>query len=135
MRRYSVGQFTGGINMEIKVLDDNFSVCKVTDYSFVNLESQYCFVGKTDEENSLVCITDDVPANTTERDDGWRAFRIHGILDFSLIGILSKISALLAENEIGIFAISTYNTDYILTKKENYDKAIDVLLEAGYHIV
>lgn len=121
--------------MEIKVLDDNFSVCKVTDYSFINLESQYCFVGKTDEENSLVCITDDVPANTTERDDGWRAFRIQGILDFSLIGILSKISALLAENEIGIFAVSTYNTDYILIKKENFNKAIDVLRKAGYHIV
>lgn len=121
--------------MEIKILDDNFSVCKVTDYSFVSLESQYCFIGKTDEENSLVCMTDDVPENTTERDDGWRAFRIQGILDFSLIGILSKISALLAENKIGIFAISTYNTDYILTKKESFDKAIDVLLKAGYHVV
>jgi len=60
--------------------DDNFSVCKGTNYSFVNLESQYCFIGKTDEENSLVCITDDVPANTTERDDGWRAFRHQDIL-------------------------------------------------------
>ncbi len=129
------GQLARGVNMEIKILDDNFSVCKVTDYSLVNLESKYCFIGKTDEENSLVCITDDIPANATERDDGWRAFRIQGILDFSLIGILSKISALLAENKIGIFAISTYNTDYILTKKENYDKAIDVLLKAGYHIV
>lgn len=126
---------TRGVNVEIKILDDNFSVCKVTDYSFVSLESQYCFIGKTDEENSLVCMTGDVPANTTERDDGWRAFRIQGILDFSLIGILSKISALLAENKIGIFAISTYNTDYILTKKESFDKAIDVLLKAGYHVV
>jgi len=121
--------------MEIKILDYDFSVCKVSNYSLVNFESEYCFIGKTDEENSLVCITNDVPVNSTEHDDGWKAFRIQGILDFSLIGILSKISALLAENEIGIFAISTYNTDYILTKKENYDKAIDVLLQAGYHIV
>jgi len=120
--------------MEIKTLDYDFSVCKVSNYSCVNFESKYCFIGKTDEENSLVCITNDVPANSTERDDGWKAFRIQGILDFSLIGILSKISTLLAENEIGIFAISTYNTDYILTKKENYDKAIGVLLKAGYHV-
>jgi len=133
--KYSEEQFTRGVNMEIKILDDNFSVCKVTDYSFVDLKSQYCFIGKTDEENSLVCMTDDVPANTTERDDGWRAFRIQGILDFSLIGILSEISTLLAKNEIGIFAVSTYNTDYILTKKENFDKAIDALLKAGYHVV
>lgn len=121
--------------MEIKILECDFSVCKVTDYSLVQLESEYCFIGKTDEENSLVCMTDDVPVNTTERDDGWRAFRIQGILNFSLIGILSKISTLLAENEIGIFAISTYNTDYILTKKENYDKAIRVLRKAGYRIL
>lgn len=120
--------------MEIKTLDYDFSVCKVTDYSLVNLESKYCFIGKTEEENSLVCMTKDVPANSTERDDGWKAFRIQGILDFSLIGILSEIATLLAENQIGIFAISTYNTDYILTKRENYDQAIDVLLKAGYHV-
>lgn len=121
--------------MEIKIIDYNFSVCKVTDYLYIDFESEYWFIGKTDEENSLVCITDDVPVNVTERDDGWKAFRIQGILDFSLIGILSKISTLLAENHIGIFAISTYNTDYIFIKKENYDKAIEVLLKAGYHIV
>jgi len=121
--------------MELKILDYDFSVCKVADYSLVNFESKYCFIGKTDEENSLVCITKEVPANTEERDDGWRAFRIQGILDFSLIGILSEISALLAENKIGIFAVSTYNTDYILTKKENFNKAIDILRKAGCHVV
>ena len=56
-------------------------------------------------------------------------------MDFSLIGILSRISTLLADNKIGIFAISTYNTDYILVKQENYDKALDILLKAGYKIV
>ena len=120
--------------MEIKKITYDFSVCKVEDYSLVNLDTEYCFVGKTDEEKSLVCLTCDVPDNVTDRDDGWRAFRIQGVLDFSLIGILSKISSVLAENEIGIFAISTFNTDYILTKKENYDKAIAVLSKAGYQI-
>ncbi len=121
--------------MEIKKIDLDFSICKVKEYSMVNLESEYCFIGRTDEENSLVCITGNVPENTIEREDGWKAFRIQGVLDFSLIGILSKISALLAENNIGIFAVSTYNTDYILTKEENYSKALDVLSKAGYRIV
>ncbi len=121
--------------MEIKKIDFDFSVCKVEDYSQVNLEQEFCFIGKTDDEKSLVCLTENVPQNMTERDDGWRAFRIQGILDFSLIGILSKISFLMAENGIGIFAVSTYNTDYILTKKENYNKAIKVLSDAGYLIV
>lgn len=80
-------------------------------------------------------MTEHVPPNVTERDDGWKAFRIQGILDFSLIGILSEISSLMAQNGIGIFAISTYNTDYVLVKKENYEKALQVLLKAGYQIV
>ncbi len=121
--------------MEIKKLNFDFSVCKVNDFSKVNLDCEYCFIGKTDEEKSLVCITGEVPDNTTERDDGWKAFRIQGVLDFSLIGILSKISTILAENKIGIFAISTYNTDYILVKNENLKKALTVLAEAGYKIV
>ncbi|MBD5396020.1 MAG: ACT domain-containing protein, partial [Lachnospiraceae bacterium] len=74
------------------------------------------------------------PANVTERDDGWRAFRIEGVLDFSLIGILSKISAILAEAKIGIFAVSTFNTDYILVKAENFEKALSVLAAAGYDL-
>jgi len=121
--------------MEIKKIDYDFSVCKVNDFSLVDFTKEYVFTGKTDEENSVVCITENIPENAFERDDGWKAFRIQGILDFSLIGILSKISTLLAENSIGIFAISTYNTDYILTKKENYPKALEVLSDAGYKIV
>lgn len=121
--------------MEIKKIDFDFSVCKVEDYSQVDLEQEFCFIGKTDEEKSLVCLTENVPLNTVERDDGWKAFRIQGVLDFSLIGILSKISSLLAEKEIGIFAISTYNTDYILTKTKDYSKAIEVLSNEGYKIV
>ncbi len=120
--------------MEIKKISYDFSVCKMKDITGVDFNCEFCFLSRTDEEISLVCITVNVPPNVVERDDGWKAFRIQGILDFSLIGILSKISTLLADNEIGIFAISTYNTDYILTKAENYIKALDVLSEAGYQV-
>lgn len=121
--------------MELKKLEGSFSVCKVVDYSMVNLNSTYCFIGKTDEENSLVCLQEEVPENTIEREDHWKAFRIQGSLDFSLIGILSEISTLLAKNSIGIFAISTFNTDYILMKEEHFTNAMRVLAEAGYHIL
>lgn len=120
--------------MKIKKINGIFSVCKVSDFSQVNFDAPYCFIGQTDEEKSLVCLTENVPKNTIEYDNGWKAFRIQGVLDFSLIGILSKITSLLAENKIGIFAISTYNTDYILTKQENYEKALKLLNEAGYLI-
>lgn len=125
-------KYLGESPMKVEKIDYDFSVCKVKDYSQVNFMSEYFFIGRTDEENSLVCITEDVPDNVTERDDGWKAFRIQGTLDFSLVGILSEISTLLAENEIGIFAVSTYNTDYILTKSGNYDKALKVLSDAGF---
>lgn len=121
--------------MKIKAIEHDFSVCKVADYSLVNLNSEYVFIGKTDEECSLVCITSEVPTNTIEREDGWKAFRIDGVLDFSLIGILSKISTDLAENKIGIFAVSTFNTDYILTKKEQFSSALQVLEKAGYEVI
>ena len=121
--------------MEIKKIDHNFQVCQVEDYSLVNLNSEYSFIGKTDVEKSLVCITDEVPANVIQQDDGWKAFRIQGVLNFSLIGILAKIAAALADNGISIFAVSTYNTDYVLMKKENYQKALDVLKALGYMII
>lgn len=121
--------------MEIKKFNQNFSVCQVKDYSLINLDSEYCFIGKTDEEKSLVCITSEVPENTIQRDDGWKAFRIQGVLDFSLIGILAKIATVLADNGISIFAVSTYNTDYVMIKKENYQKALDILQTTGYKIV
>ena len=121
--------------MEIKKIDHNFSVCQVEDYSLINLNSEYSFIGKTDEEKSLVCITDEVPANVIQQDDGWKAFRIQGVLIFSLIGILAKIASALADNGISIFAVSTYNTDYVLMKKENYQKALDVLKALGYMII
>lgn len=120
--------------MELKRIQYDFTVCKVASEADLLTGKDFYFVGKTDEEISLVCITEDTPLHTTERDDGWKAFRIQGVLDFSLIGILSKISGILAENEIGIFAVSTFNTDYILVKKENYKKALRVLADAGYTV-
>ena len=121
--------------MELKTMEYNLSVCKVTDISDINLTSDFYFVGKTDEELSLVCKTEDTPQNTTEREDGWRGFRIQGVLDFSMIGILSKLSGILADHKIGIFAVSTYNTDYILVKEGNYERALTVLASEGYTIV
>ena len=117
--------------MNLKVIDTEFSVCKVEDYSQVDLNEEFVFAGHTDEELSLVCPTSLVPDNTTECNDGWKAFRIEGVLDFSLVGILSRISTCLADNSIGIFAISTFNTDYILIKDGDFEKAIEVLELAG----
>lgn len=121
--------------MQLQPIPCNFSVCKVRDYSQVDLDTPFCFTGRTDEECSLVCPAEQVPSNTIERDDGWRGFRICGVLDFSLIGILSKIAGILADAKIGIFAISTYNTDYVLMKQENFQRALELLASEGYEVL
>ena len=120
--------------MVLKKLPYKLTVCKVVDIKEIDLNTEFYFIGRTDEELSLVCKTEDTPAATTERDDGWCGFRIEGVLDFSLIGILSKLSGILAENSIGIFAVSTFNTDYILVKGENFERAMTVLADAGYTV-
>lgn len=121
--------------IEIKRIDYDFAVCKVADYSFINRNAEFCFIGKTEDENSLVCFTSDVPKNVIKRDDGWKAFRIQGILDFSMIGILSRISGILAKESISVFAVSTFNTDYIFVKNRNYEKALEILKQNGYSVV
>lgn len=121
--------------MKLKVLSESFTVCKLRNAGEIDLTREFCFVGKTDEELSLVCPTEEVPKHTLAREDGWRGFRIEGVLDFSLIGILAKISGILAEAKIGIFVFSTYNTDYIFTKENQFQQALDALGTVGYQIV
>jgi len=120
--------------LTLEALAGEFTVCKVTDYSGVNLTDKYCFVGKTGEENSLVCETSRVPANTTEREDNWRALRVAGKLDFAMVGVLAELSAVLARRNIGIFVVSTYNTDYIFLKNARFEEAVSALEKSGYPV-
>lgn len=120
--------------MTLKMISRDFSVCKVKEIRPETLQGDFCFIGKTDEELSLVCETNLAPEDATAREDGWRAFRIEGILDFSLTGVLAPIAALLADRKIGIFAVSTYNTDYILVRREKLAEAAELLEDAGYTV-
>ena len=78
--------------MKLQALPQAFTVCQVSDLSGVDFSRDFVFVTKTDEEVSLVCETECVPPNALAREDGWRAFRVSGVLEFSLVGILAKIS-------------------------------------------
>ena len=118
--------------LTILPLPQTLSVCKVADLSLVDPDSEPLFIGRTDDEVSVVCPTDMVPENTLERDDGWRAFRIAGQLEFSMVGVLAGISCVLADVGIPIFVVSTFDTDYILVKTKRFDETLHVLSEAGY---
>ena len=120
--------------MILEMLSADLTVCQLQSAAAIDLQKDFYFIGRTDEELSLVCRTADTPSETIAREDGWKGFRIQGQLDFSLIGILSQISGVLADAKIGIFAVSTYNTDYILVKTENFARAADALSAAGFTV-
>ena len=121
--------------MRIEVLEPEFTVCRVTDYSKVDLEGEFVFTGSTDGERSLVCPTTAVPDDTVSREDGWRAFRVSGTLDLSLVGVLRRIADVLADIGVPVFVVSTYDTDYVLVKEGLLDRALDALSAAGYAVV
>ena len=120
--------------MRLQIIEGKFSVCKVENLRAVNFNVPWLFVGKTDAEISVVCLTADVPHATLAREDGWRALRVAEPMDFGLTGVLAGISTVLAQAGISIFAVSTFNTDYILIKAENLGLAQTALEAGGYTI-
>ncbi|MBQ2977235.1 MAG: ACT domain-containing protein [Clostridia bacterium] len=118
--------------MTLELLPQKFSVCQIENPGQADLTAPFTFFSRTDEEISLVCESEKAPEDALKREDGWRGLRIAGPLDFSLIGILAKIAGLLAAQKISIFAISTYNTDYVLVKEEKLSAALNTLKKSGY---
>ena len=118
--------------MRLKFLPQSFSVCQLP-MEAAPVGRKWSFTGKTEDEYSLVCPTEQVPADALRREDGWRGFCVdEGPLDFSMIGVLARISRVLAEAQVGIFVISTYNTDYIFLKETQMAAAQEALIRAGY---
>jgi hypothetical protein len=120
--------------MQISALVPLFSICRLSEIRGVDVTGDFTFFAKTDTEISLVCPTEKAPLEALERSDGWRGFRVDGVLDFSLVGVLANISAVLAKENISIFAVSTYQTDYIFTKALCFDKALIALRKAGFQV-
>ena len=123
--------------LTLEILSDELAICRLPVDSAVpnwawtgELTSITC----TDDELSLVCAADSVPPDVTST-PGWRALKIRGPLDFSLVGILAGIANVLAAAEISIFAISTYDTDYILVRGDKLESAVAGLEGAGYRVV
>ena len=101
----------------------------------VDFSGNFVFLSKTDDEISLVCDIERIPTNASMVERSFFAFKICGQLDFCLVGIIAKISNVLTAGQISVFVISTYNTDYVLIKSAESDRAIALLQEAGYHVL
>lgn len=92
------------------------------------------FIAKTADELSVVCPSDyELPSLDTE--PNWQALEVVGPLGFSLTGIMANISGVLAKAGISIFALSTYDTDYILVKQHKINDAISALKKDGYQVI
>jgi hypothetical protein len=123
--------------MRLELLPHTYSVYKLTADHPVPasvFEGDFASVTKTKDELSVVAPAGAV-TRCAEAEDGCKILKISGILDFGLIGVLSGLSAILAAEGISIFAISTYNTDYILVKEEAAENAISALERNGHAVV
>lgn len=121
--------------MKLGVLSDELAVCRLLSGEdvpeWVWREKGLVTVTYTAEELSIVCASDVVP-DGVRCERGWRAMKVEGPLDFALTGILAALAGPLAEAGIAIFALSTYDTDYILVKEERLQEATEVLRQQGH---
>ena len=97
-------------------------------------KSGFYSVTHTEDELSLVCPQIQVPEGI-RKEGGWRCLKVEGPLDFSLTGVLASLTAPLAIAEISVFAISTFDTDYLLVKEDRLEEAIDALTRSGFEVV
>ncbi len=119
---------------QLNILENHFTIHRFpANHEIPNqvYESQFYSISKTDEELSIVCNST-TQVNSEKSDTDWSCIKVEGPLNFSLTGILAKISTVLAKAEISIFAISTFDTDYILVKSEKLPFAKKALLKSGY---
>ena len=122
--------------LKLKILEGEFSIYRFsssTKIPDITYESSFYTISKTDDELSIVCESK-IKLQADESEHNWRCFKVLGPLDFSLTGIISKISSTFAESKISIFAISTYDTDYILVKSQQVELAKESLIKSGYPI-
>ncbi|MCP4020652.1 MAG: ACT domain-containing protein [Desulfobacteraceae bacterium] len=123
--------------LKLKLLQENLTIHRFDPDDEIPkkvYEARFYNVVKTREEISIVC-TSDLKLNSWNQEKDWSMIKVMGPLDFSLTGILSGIAGVLAEAKIGIFVISTFDTDYFLVKSQDTHLAMAALQKAGYQFV
>ncbi len=114
-------------------LSDSYAIYQVADIKAIPSEiysADFYSVTSTGEEISVVtnCRTKFPGLKANE---GWKGFRVEGVLDFSLVGIINTITSPLKEHKISVFILSTWNTDYVFVKDDSFDQAIEALKKSG----
>ena len=123
--------------MKLQELPKIFSVCRLEPSAEIPAwarNGSFFSITKTNDELSIVCEQAFVPSGVKSEND-WRVFKVVGPLGFSLTGILASIAQPLAEEKISIFAISTFDTDFVLVKNRDWLRACEALEGAGFVFV
>ena len=123
--------------LTLRLLDETFSIHSLAVDSKIPsevFEASVYFIGKTFEEISIV-LPSSITLNSEDCEPDWQALEVVGPLDFILTGILSSISTVLANEKISIFAISTFDTDYVLVKNNTLNAAIEALRANHYQVI
>ena len=122
--------------LRLSVLDERLAVCRLEARAEIPpwaTGSPFFCIARTPDELSVICPEECVPAGIT-CEPGWRAFKLEGAFDFGLVGVLSSVAAPLAKSEVGILAMATYDTDYVLVQGSQLDLAVAALRERGHEV-
>jgi hypothetical protein len=123
-------------SLRLTLLPDVLAVCRLPADASVPAwawTGEPASVTRTRDELSVVCRADAVP-DGVRCEPGWRCLKVAGPLDFALTGIMAALTAPLAAAGIALFAVSTYDTDYLMVKAETLDRAVDALHGAGHRV-
>jgi hypothetical protein len=118
------------------LLTDRFAICRLAPDAAIPgwaTAGSFFSITRTPEELSIVSVESAIPADVP-CESGWRAFKVAGPLDFALTGVLASIAKPLAEAGISIFAVSTFETDYVLVKGGRVGDAVRSLERAGHQV-
>ena len=122
--------------LDLTVMSGTFAICRLGAGEAMPMwatVASFVSITRTKEELSIVCEQERMPVGTKmERD--WSCLKVEGPLDFALTGILANLSTTLTEADISLFAISTFDTDYLLVKQVVLDAAVAALTAAGHQI-
>jgi len=123
-------------HLPLLLLDGTFAICKLDAKAIIpawGTPADFFSITRTADELSIVCRQDAVPEGVLcER--GWRCLRVAGTIPFSVVGVLASLTAPLAKARISVFAISTFDTDYLLVKAEDLERAAAILRQHGHPV-
>lgn len=123
--------------LSLTLLAERYSVCRLDPQSptpvWAQSDPAFCAITRTPAELSIVCPERVVPSDVAAY-HGWRALVVHGPLNPTLIGVLAGLTTTLASAAVSVFAISTYDTDYLLVRERDAPQAVDALRRANYMV-